>query len=49
MAMTMLCDQVRLCDHPQDEDAMVVILEQLFKVPRGCWRKGDDAAGTAAE
>ena len=34
MAMGMLCDQVRLCDHPQDEDAMVGILEQLFKVPR---------------
>ena len=29
-----LCDRVRLCDNPEDEDAMVGILQLLFKQPR---------------
>ena len=28
------CDAIRLADHPEDEDAMVGILQQLFKRPR---------------
>ena len=29
-----LCDAIRLCDHPEDEDAVDGILMKLFKPPR---------------
>ena len=29
-----LCDALRLCDHPEDEDAVEGILMKLFKPPR---------------
>ena len=42
-----LCDALRLCDHPEDEDAVEGILVKLFKTPRVSVQAA--AAGYAAQ